>query len=38
LFLRQSFRRIRRFLAGLTDNDDKSVLATATSILGKPGN
>jgi acyl-CoA dehydrogenase family protein 9 len=38
LFLRQSFRRIRRFLAGLTDNDDKSVLATANSILGKPGN
>jgi hypothetical protein len=38
LFLRQSFRRIRRFLAGLTDNDDKSVLAAANSILGKPGN
>src|SRR5216117_1896042 len=38
LFLRQSFRRIRGFLAGLTDNDDKSVLATANSILGKPGN
>jgi acyl-CoA dehydrogenase family protein 9 len=37
LFLRQSFRRIRRFLAGLTDNDDKSVLATADSVLGKPG-
>ncbi len=37
LFLRQSFRRIRHFLAGLTDNDDKSVLATANSILGKPG-
>src|SRR6266513_3104186 len=37
LFLRQSFRRIRGFLAGLTDNDDKSVLATANSILGKPG-
>lgn len=36
LFLRQSFRRIRSFLAGLTNNDDKSVLATATSILGKP--
>src|SRR5438046_4647905 len=34
LFLRQSFRRIRHFLAGLTDNDDKSVLATANSILG----
>jgi acyl-CoA dehydrogenase family protein 9 len=38
LFLRQSFRRIRHFLAGLTDNDDKSVLAAANSILGKPGN
>jgi alkylation response protein AidB-like acyl-CoA dehydrogenase len=37
LFLRQSFRRIRRFLASLTDNDDKSVLATANSILRKPG-
>jgi len=37
LFLRQSFRRIRRFLLGLTDNDDKSVLATANSILSKPG-
>src|SRR5438876_2315246 len=33
LFLRQSFRRIRGFLAGLTDNDDKSVLATANSCL-----
>jgi acyl-CoA dehydrogenase family member 9 len=37
LFLRQSFRRIRRFLAEVTDNEDKSVLATASSILGKPG-
>ena len=36
LFLRQSFRRIRNFLAALTDNDDKSVLATAKSVLGKP--
>jgi acyl-CoA dehydrogenase family member 9 len=36
LFLRQSFRRIRRFLSELTDNDDKSVLATANSALGKP--
>src|SRR5260221_583501 len=36
LFLRQSFRRIRGFLAGLTDNDDKSVLATANSCLTKP--
>jgi hypothetical protein len=38
LFLRQSFRRIRGFLAGLTDNDDKSVLATANAFLAKPGN
>jgi alkylation response protein AidB-like acyl-CoA dehydrogenase len=37
LFLRQSFRRIRHFLAGLTDNEDKSVLATANSVLSKPG-
>jgi alkylation response protein AidB-like acyl-CoA dehydrogenase len=36
LFLRQSFRRIRRFLGGLTDNDDKSMLATAKSFLDKP--
>ncbi len=36
LFLRQSFRRIRRFLRGLTDNDDKSLLAAANSVLGKP--
>src|SRR6266849_1243616 len=35
LFLRQSSRRIRRFLSGLTDNDDKSVLATAKSYLAK---
>ena len=38
LFLRQSFRRIRSFLAGLTDNEDKSVLATANSVLSKPSN
>lgn len=38
LFLRQSFRRIRHFLAGLTDNEDKSVLATASSVLSKPSN
>jgi acyl-CoA dehydrogenase family member 9 len=37
LFLRQSFRRIRGFLAGLTDNEDKSVLATADSALRKLG-
>ncbi len=36
LFLLQSFRRIRRFLSELTDNDDKSLLATARSFLGKP--
>jgi acyl-CoA dehydrogenase family protein 9 len=33
LFLRQSFRRIRGFLAGLGDNDDKAVLKTANSVL-----
>jgi acyl-CoA dehydrogenase family member 9 len=35
LFLRQSFHRIRRFLSELTDNDDKALLATADSVLGK---
>src|SRR5213596_4120624 len=35
LFLRQSFRRIRRFLGGLADNDDKALLATAKSYLAK---
>jgi acyl-CoA dehydrogenase family member 9 len=34
LFLRQSFRRIRNFLAGLTDNDDKAILKAADSALG----
>jgi acyl-CoA dehydrogenase family member 9 len=33
LFLRQSFRRIRGWLASLTENDDKAVLATAQSLL-----
>jgi len=33
LFLRQSFRRIRRSLAALTDNDDGAVIATAKSFL-----
>jgi acyl-CoA dehydrogenase family protein 9 len=33
LFLRQSFRRIRTFLAGLNDNDDKALLATADAVL-----
>jgi acyl-CoA dehydrogenase family protein 9 len=38
LFLRKSFRRIRGFLAGLTDNDDKAVIAAAKSCLAKrPG-
>jgi acyl-CoA dehydrogenase family protein 9 len=35
LFLRQSFRRIRTYLAGLGDSDDKAVLATADSVLGR---
>src|SRR5215813_7930080 len=33
LFLCQSFRRIRGFLAGLTDNDDRAVIAAAKSCL-----
>ena len=33
LFLSQSFRRIRGFLAGLNDNDDTELLATANSVL-----
>ena len=33
LFLRQSFRRIRNFLAGLSDNDDKFILKAADSAL-----
>jgi hypothetical protein len=36
LFLRQSFRRVRGFLSGLSDNDDKAVLSTAKSLLGRP--
>ncbi len=35
LFLRRSFRNIRRFLAGITDNDDAALLTTANSALGK---
>ena len=35
LFLRQSFRRIRGFLDGLSHNDDNTVLVTADSVLGK---
>src|SRR6202790_2141016 len=34
LFLRQSFRKIRRFLAGLSNNDDKAILLTANAVLG----
>jgi acyl-CoA dehydrogenase family member 9 len=35
LFLRQSFRRIRSYLAGLSDNDDKFILAGADSALNQ---
>jgi hypothetical protein len=35
LFLRQSFRRVRGFLGGLNDNDDKAILAMAQSALGR---
>src|SRR5947209_14439590 len=35
LFLRQSFRRIRNFLAGLNDNDDTLILKAADSALGQ---
>src|SRR6202043_336736 len=39
LFLRQSFRRIRNYLAGLGDNDDKFILKAADSALAeKPAN
>src|ERR1043166_3634118 len=34
LFLRQSFRRIGNFLAGLGDNDDKFILRAADAALG----
>jgi acyl-CoA dehydrogenase family protein 9 len=33
LFLRQSLRRARRLLAGLNDNEDRTVLRTADSLL-----
>jgi len=33
LFLRQSFRRVRNYLTGLSDNDDKFVLRAADSAL-----
>ena len=35
LFLRESFRRIRDFLAGLNDNDDTLILKAADSALGQ---
>jgi acyl-CoA dehydrogenase family member 9 len=38
LFLRQSFRRVRRFLSDLNDNDDTALLATANAALGKDRN
>jgi acyl-CoA dehydrogenase family protein 9 len=34
LFLRRSFRNIRQFLAGITENDDDALLATANATLG----
>jgi hypothetical protein len=34
LFLRRSFRHIREYLAGITDNDDAALLRTANAILG----
>jgi len=35
LFLRRSFRNTRQFLAGITENDDVALLATANATLGK---
>ncbi len=35
LFLRRSFRKMDEFLDGLTENDDKALLATANAALGK---
>ncbi|HEY0369745.1 MAG TPA: acyl-CoA dehydrogenase family protein [Chthoniobacterales bacterium] len=35
LFLAQSFRHMRESLAGLTENDDQKILATANAVLGK---
>ena len=37
LFLRQSFRRIRRFLSDLSDNDDRAVLAAAFGSSAESG-
>src|SRR5438309_5272005 len=38
LFLRQSFRRARRLLGDLNDNEDRAVLGTANSVLNRAGN
>ena len=38
LFLRQSFRRARRLLGDLNDNEDRAVLGTANSVLSRAGN
>jgi hypothetical protein len=35
LFLRQSLTRTRRLLADLSSNDDRELLATADTVLGK---
>ena len=35
LFIRCSFRNIRRFLRGLGENDDAALLATAEAVLGR---
>jgi hypothetical protein len=35
LFLRRSFRNIRRFLGTISENDDDALLATANAVLGK---
>ena len=37
LFLRGSFRRMRRSLAEMHDNDDAAVTATATRVLAHGG-
>ena len=37
LFLRQSFRRARRLLGALNDNEDRAVLGTANSVLSRAG-
>jgi acyl-CoA dehydrogenase family member 9 len=36
LFVRRAFRKTRRFLRGLGDNDDSAMLATADAVLSKP--